>query len=100
MQEALLKGNLSANSLRITVPEEIPALTETIDVIYINQQRSKKSPIFYIKDKPTWPIKLDVELNIPNTAIIKGDDWNSRWEEVSSDPERPSSLYSTESLKS
>lgn len=76
--DSLLNGKLKMDSLTVRIPEQIPELTETVDIIYVNQPPNTKIPI-YIKPQRSKPIRLDLTLDLPGSAQIKGKDLNSQW---------------------
>lgn len=79
MQQLLLQGKIIAEELNITIPEEIPALTNTVEVIYINQPENVLPPTLVKNASSTWPILLNLDFEIPRKGIIKGKDWTSEW---------------------
>lgn len=79
MEDSLVSGKLNVDTIQVKIPEQIPALTESVDVIYINQPRSEKTPVYYSKKERKRPIRLDVAFEIPGTGQIKGKDLNSQW---------------------
>ena len=81
-------GSLSADSLRISLSEKSASPVDTIDVIYINQTE----PLLQTDPSSDWPLKLEIELDIPGTARITDSDLSTKWEghvNVKGSPESP-----------
>lgn len=75
----LLSGTLTSNKTQMTIPDQIPALTQSVEVIYINQPKNEPLPNSFQKKKATWPLKLNLELQFPSKATLKAKDLNSEW---------------------
>lgn len=78
-KEALLEGKLVSNELHVIIPDEIAALNHTLDVKYVNQSPDVPPPTVYVPQASSWPISLNLELEIPNKGMIVGEDWKSEW---------------------
>jgi translocation and assembly module TamB len=78
-ENILVKGELSADSAEITMPDQIPELINSIEITYINQHPQEPPPTAIAKQVGALPIKLDVQLNVPNQAVIAGKDFRCNW---------------------
>lgn len=72
-------GTLTSESMQITVPEQLPALSQAVQVTYINQPTDRPPPTSYTPNHSLWPISYNLQIDIPGNGIISGHDWSSRW---------------------
>jgi len=78
-QVGLLVGDLSLIDGTITLPDETPALLNTIEVEYINQPKEERAPTTYTNPEDPWPVKFDIRLNIPQGINVGSKNWSSSW---------------------
>ena len=79
LHRADLKGQIAANPLNINIPEKIPELMQTVDVIYINQPRNEPPPQKHDRPSSNWPLHLDIDFTVPENGYITGRDLTSQW---------------------
>lgn len=79
-KSATLHGKIISDALKITIPEEIPELAQSVEVTYINQPEDLPRPTTYSQRQSAWPLNLDLNIEIPRRGlIISGRDWSSEW---------------------
>lgn len=76
---AKVSGQLTTDSVQVTIPEESSALAYSVDVKYINMPKGEVSPVF-TTSRPTWPVELNLKINVPKNATIKAKSLSSFWE--------------------
>lgn len=79
IEDSLLQGKIKVDSLKVQIPEQIPELTETIDITYVNIPENASAPIFYPKPMSNHLTRLNLLLDFASSAQIKGKDLNSSW---------------------
>ncbi|NGX42470.1 MAG: hypothetical protein K940chlam7_00750 [Chlamydiae bacterium] len=87
-----LKGTVTTHSASFHLPEKISAIKDTIDITYINLPDGEKPPTSFRKNSPVWPLNLDVKLNVPGKAKVKGRGLSSEWKgeaEIKGTPASP-----------
>ncbi len=70
--KAALTGDLAADELEITLPDKLPQSIQTLEVTFINGHRHIH------KNKNSWPISLDLQLET-SRALVNAKDLNSSW---------------------
>lgn len=78
-QEGLLTGQLEALDASINIPDRSRTTINTVEVTYINIPKDSDQLQVSIPKKTTWPLMLDVQLNIPRSMTIQGKDLISYW---------------------
>ncbi len=73
-----IKGQFKTDSVQATVPEQAPALTQSLEIKYINLPKGQISPIF-TTTHPRWPLELDLQIDVQNNATIKTKNLSSFW---------------------
>ena len=78
--KVIIKGNLEATKMDYAIINKINEVTETVDVIYINQNLREPPPTL-LKDpeRNSIPIEFDIFVKIPSTLNIDDDSLNSKW---------------------
>lgn len=76
---AKVNGQLTTDSVQVTIPEESSALAYSVDVKYINMPKGEVSPVF-TTSRPSWPVELNLQINVPKNATIKAKSLSSFWE--------------------
>lgn len=76
---AKVGGQLTTDSVQVTIPEESSALAYSVDVKYINMPKGEASPVF-TTSRPSWPVELNLQINVPKNATIKAKSLSSFWE--------------------
>nr|MBA3817186.1 translocation/assembly module TamB [Parachlamydiaceae bacterium] len=74
---ATLTGTANATSLTVTIPEQTAAVTNSIDVTYINIPENEKTHA--IEKSPSWPLILDINVATPDNVAVRGRDLTSEW---------------------
>ncbi|MEC7839564.1 MAG: translocation/assembly module TamB domain-containing protein [Chlamydiota bacterium] len=76
----LMKGELTSQKTDYTIAKRIDEITETVDVVYINQPSNELPPTIIPKGKlADVPMELDINIHIPENLKVKDDDLNSTW---------------------
>lgn len=78
-REASLQGEIVTDQVQVTIPDDVPALNQTLDVTYINQPVDAPKPTVHTPKPSTWPVNLNIGLDIPGNGMITGEDWSSEW---------------------
>ncbi len=78
-QEGLLKGNLKALKASVQIPEKTRERAEVIEVTYINQPAGIPEPMQANHKKESWPLNLDININLPKNGSITGKNLTSDW---------------------
>lgn len=78
-KSATLQGKIVSDELHIIIPQQIPELTQSVDVTYINQPAELEVPTIFVQKESDWPLALDLQLQIPGNGVISGHDWTSEW---------------------
>lgn len=78
--KVIFKGNLEATKMDYAIINKIDEVTETVDVIYINQNLREPPPTL-LKDpeRNSIPVEFDIFVKIPSTLNIDDDALNSKW---------------------
>lgn len=79
MDEGTLSGNATTNSMAITIPEEAPALMNSVEVTYINQAEDDQHSPLPSPTSPSWPLHFDINVTAPKNISITGEDLTSEW---------------------
>lgn len=79
MEKGLLKGKLVTDSLVINLPDQVNDLAEAMEITYINQSENQVKPTEYMKEKSTWPLTFDLDIQMPGRGFINGSNLNSEW---------------------
>lgn len=74
---ASLTGSAIANSVNVTIPEQAAAVTNSVDVTYINQPEDEK--VILADDDPPWPLNLDLKVTAPENVTVSSRDLSSEW---------------------
>lgn len=77
--KALFKGQLEAHSIHVDLQEEQAKLTKPLDVVYINTYEGFVPPVKPAKPEDAWPILMDLEVKIPETLYVIGENLDSTW---------------------
>jgi translocation and assembly module TamB len=73
-----IQGHLVTDSIEATIPEQAPALAHSLDVKYINLRKGEVSSVF-ITSRPSWPLEMDLQIDVQKNATIKSKDLSSYW---------------------
>lgn len=74
LNDISLKGELLANSVNVTLPEQMPSSAASLDITFIN------TPTKVITPESKTELKLDVDIEIPNNVQVRSDDLRSQWQ--------------------
>lgn len=77
---ALLQGNMTLDNVDITIPDQVPALAQTVEITYINQSSAVPLPTLILKTAPKWPLTYNITFHLPQHGTVHGRDWTSEWE--------------------
>lgn len=77
--EGILVGKLQTSTAGITIPERSYSTINTVDVTYINVPEKMPQPQSIATQKSSWPLYLDINLQIPKSLSIEGRDFSSIW---------------------
>lgn len=75
-----LSGTLISNKTQMTIPNQIPELTQTVEVTYINLPENEAVPVSYQEKPAEWPLELNIELQFPSKASLGAKGLTSEWE--------------------
>jgi translocation and assembly module TamB len=75
----LVKGKINSDEIIITIPEQNAALMESVEITYINQPVIEKGPTQISPPKTSFPLNLDVEMDVANNAKISDENLTSEW---------------------
>jgi len=75
-----LSGTLISNKMKMTIPNQIPELTQTVEVTYINLPKNEVPPASYQKKTSEWPLKLNIELQFPSKTTLGAKGLTSEWQ--------------------
>lgn len=78
-QGAVVEGKIVSDALQVIIPNKIPDAFQTVEVTYINQPEIGRLPTKISAKKASWPIALDLDIEVPHQGMVKGGDWNSEW---------------------
>lgn len=78
LESTLLRGNLTANHILITIPKELPTPATSLDITFINAPTSIR-PANPVATKAENPVDLDIAIDIPGRAFIRSEDLLSEW---------------------
>ena len=76
---ALISGELRTDSARLTIPERIQELPETIEITYINIPEGESAPTIPLSPTSRWPISYNLHLIVPDKAQIRAEGLFSEW---------------------
>jgi len=79
LNEAMLTGFITANAATFNIPDQSSSVTESIDIIYINQPSTEIPPTPYKIYRPEIPLTFNIKLNISENAVINGTSLSSVW---------------------
>lgn len=78
--EAEISGSVNSRATMIRLPKQSVEQIETITITYINQPENVRPPTpSTLPALFEWPVKLNVELEIPDKLEIVGGDLTSEW---------------------
>lgn len=80
LKNSLLEGILTADSSRLTIPDRVSAVTDSLEITYINQAAGERAPTPSNVKRPEIPLELNVKINVPGNTKIKGKAFASEWE--------------------
>lgn len=79
IDQAILEGELAVSDTLITLPDETPALLNTIEVEYINQPENERPPTCYQQTSDAWPVALNLQIQIQSPARVVSTNFKSTW---------------------
>lgn len=79
LQEGALSGEIRSDGLQMTLPKQKQDLMHALEVQYVNLAIDEEPPTQYIPEVPSWPLALNLTLNIPGNAFFVSDDLTSKW---------------------
>jgi autotransporter translocation and assembly factor TamB len=78
-EEGTIIAQLEVSNASVNIPERSYSTINTVDVSYINIPKDTPQPQSAIAKKTSWPLALDIHLNISKSLSIKGKDLDSNW---------------------
>lgn len=76
---ATLSGKLVADSFIVDLPDQTSAITEPMEITYVNQPTDSVAPTRYVDRTSDWPLSFDVQVEVPSKGIISGTNLSSEW---------------------
>lgn len=74
-----ITGLLQTNDAVITLPESSKQSRHHVEVTFINVPAQSLAPKSFTHTPSSWPLTLNINLNIPDNLTIKGNDLSSQW---------------------
>jgi translocation and assembly module TamB len=76
---ANVSGTVQVDDALFTISDKKGGGIDTVDVTYVNLIKEEPAPQMLEHSTASWPVNLDLILNIPKTARIQGSDLTSTW---------------------
>ncbi|MDP1836328.1 MAG: translocation/assembly module TamB domain-containing protein [Chlamydiales bacterium] len=76
-EDILLSGNLSANTMTITLPKEMPTPAASLDITFLNTPAKTTAALPEARNER--PMRFEVNIDIPGRAFMRSDDLRSEW---------------------
>ena len=74
-----ITAQLKTQASSINIPEQPSSLTNYVEVTFINTPENTPPPISLAQVPSTWPISMNINLNIPENLNISSKELTSQW---------------------
>lgn len=79
IKQGALSGEIRSDRLQMTPPKQKKDLMHALEIQYVNLSDSEEPPTQYVPEVSSWPLALNLTLNIPGNAFFTDDDLTSEW---------------------
>lgn len=76
-EDVELNGDLSANTLTVTLPKEMPTPAACLDITFVNTPA--KQAVLLPDNRVSNPMRFNIAIDVPGRAYVRSDDLRSEW---------------------
>ncbi|GAB4231303.1 MAG: hypothetical protein Tsb0021_09700 [Chlamydiales bacterium] len=77
--KATLGGEIVLDRGVVRIPDQMPVPIQTVEVTYVSHNGQKDLKYLSNEKKESWPIELNIYLNMPGRAFVNGRNLTSEW---------------------